>query len=218
MTKPNLDTVDCWIFDLDNTLYPENSRFFDQISQRMTAFIANHLAIDHAAARERQRSLYFKYGTTLRGLMVEEGLAPEVFLDYVHDIDLDALAPAEKLGEAIARLPGTKLVHTNGSLAHANRVLARLGLTPHFSGIFDIAAAEFIPKPDPSGYRRLCEIHAVDPSRACMIEDLVVNLEPAKTAGMVTVWVDASGGDIRDYPYVDYRTDDLAAWLQRLKR
>src|ERR1700757_4699409 len=96
MTTPKLETIDCWIFDLDNTLYPESSRFFEQISRRMTEFIAAHLRIDPAAARLRQKALYHKYGTTLRGLMLEEGIAPEAFLEYVHDIDLTALAPAER--------------------------------------------------------------------------------------------------------------------------
>jgi putative hydrolase of the HAD superfamily len=211
-----LGSIDFWIFDLDNTLYPESSHFFDQISRRMTEFIAAHFGIDPIAARARQRAHYHRYGTTLRGLMIEDGVAPESFLEYVHDIDLNALEPAERLGRVIARLPGTKLVHTNGSRAHAERVLARLGLTALFSGIFDIAAAEWIPKPDPHGYGRLRSFHGVDPTRACMIEDIVANLEPAKAAGMVTVWIDGRGDTSVSYPFVDYRITELASWLEAL--
>lgn len=213
MTTPRLGAIDCWIFDLDNTLYPESSHFFDQISRRMTEFIAMHFAIDPVTARARQKAHYQRYGTTLRGLMIEDGVAPEAFLDYVHDIDLDQLVPADRLGRAIDRLPGTKLVHTNGSRAHAERVLGRLGLTGHFTGIFDIAAAQWIPKPDPSGYRRFWSAYDVDPLRACMVEDIVVNLKPAAEAGMVTVWIDGRA-EAADQPYVDHRIQDLAAWLE----
>ncbi len=218
MATPRLGAIDCWIFDLDNTLYPESSHFFDQISGRMTEFIAAHFAIDATTARARQKAHYHKYGTTLRGLMIEDGVAPEAFLDYVHDIDLDQLEPAHRLSAAIDRLPGTKLVHTNGSRAHAERVLGRLGLSGHFAGIFDIAAAEWIPKPDPHGYHRLRATFDVDPIRACMIEDIVVNLEPAAAAGMVTVWVDGRRAEAPDQPYVDHRIQDLAGWLETVTR
>ncbi len=218
MATPRLGTIDCWIFDLDNTLYPESSHFFDQISRRMTEFIAGHFAIDPVAARARQKAHYHKYGTTLRGLMIEDGVAPEAFLEYVHDIELDQLEPAHRLGQAIDRLPGTKLVHTNGSRAHAERVLGRLGLSDHFSGIFDIAAAEWIPKPDPRGYHRLRATYDVEPRRACMIEDIVVNLKPASEAGMVTVWIDGRRAEAEDQPYVDHRIQDLADWLETVAR
>ncbi len=218
MTTARLGAIDCWIFDLDNTLYPESSHFFDQISRRMTEFIAEHFAIDPVTARVRQKEHYLKYGTTLRGLMIEDGVAPEAFLEYVHDIDLDRLEPAHRLGQAIDRLPGTKLVHTNGSRVHAERVLGRLGLSAHFSGIFDIAAAEWIPKPDPSGYHRLRATYDVDPMRACMVEDIVINLKPASEAGMVTVWIDGRRTEAEDQPYVDHRIQDLADWLEMVVR
>jgi putative hydrolase of the HAD superfamily len=182
----------------------------------MTDFIAAHFEIDRDEARARQKALYQRYGTTLRGLMMEEGMAPEAFLDYVHDIDLTALEPADRLGRAITRLRGRKLVHTNGSLAHATRVLARLGLSGHFSGIFDIAAADWVPKPDPAGYHVLRHTYAVDPVRACMVEDIVANLKPAAEAGMVTVWIDGRGAAGDDIPYVDYRIADLTLWLENI--
>jgi putative hydrolase of the HAD superfamily len=216
MNSSRLGAIDCWIFDLDNTLYPESSHFFDQISRRMTEFIAAHFAIDAVTARARQKAHYHKYGTTLRGLMIEDGVAPEVFLEYVHDIDLDQLEPADRLGRAIDRLPGVKLVHTNGSRAHAERVLGRLGLSDRFSGIFDIAAADWVPKPDPTGYHRLRQTFDVDPTRACMIEDIVINLKPASEAGMVTVWIDGKRPELEDRPFVDHRIQDLTAWLEMI--
>src|SRR6202012_1074222 len=97
--------------------------------------------------------------------------------------------PAAPLAAALDGLPGQKLVFTNGSRRHAERVLAQLDLVSHFTGIFDIADAGFVPKPDPAGYRTLPDRYSVQPSRAAMVEDMARNLEPAAALGMVTVLV-----------------------------
>jgi putative hydrolase of the HAD superfamily len=211
-----LDQVDSWIFDLDNTLYPASSRLFDQVHGRMTDFIADRFALDRDTARERQRRYFRQYGTTLRGLMVADGVDPEEFLDYVHRIDLSVLLPCTALDQALTTLPGRKVIFTNGSQAHAAGILAHLGIARHFDGIFDIADAGYVPKPDPAGYDALLGRFGINPARAAMIEDMAKNLKPAWQLGITTVWV---AGDIdwacegADEEHVDFRCDDLAEWL-----
>jgi putative hydrolase of the HAD superfamily len=61
--------VDCWIFDLDNTLYPASTCLFDQIDLRMGMYIADLLGCDHAEARRVQKMYFHDHGTTLAGLM-----------------------------------------------------------------------------------------------------------------------------------------------------
>jgi putative hydrolase of the HAD superfamily len=139
-------------------------------------------------ARMRWRFLD-RHGTTLKGLMIEYGLAPERFLDYVHEIDLSAVAEDVELGEAIANLPGRKLIFTNGTKRHAERVLGRLGLGAHFAAIHDIVACDYTPKPDPAAYAAFVAQHQIDPTRAAMIEDMARNLPPAAALGMTTIWV-----------------------------
>ena len=34
-----------WIFDLDNTLYSGDAKFFSQIDKKMTAFISQYLSL-----------------------------------------------------------------------------------------------------------------------------------------------------------------------------
>src|SRR5882724_6120084 len=97
--------VDTWIFDLDNTLYPASCRLFDQIDVRMGEFVSRLLDIDYAEAKLRQKALFYKYGTTLRGLMVERGVNPDGFLDYVHDIDHSPVGADPKLDAALHALP-----------------------------------------------------------------------------------------------------------------
>ncbi len=139
--------VETWIFDLDNTLYPPSCRLFDLIDQRMTLYIANLLGIDAISARRLQKDYYRKYGTSLRGLMEVEGVDPHDFMDFVHDISHEKLVPNPALIDAISALPGKRYVMTNGSRGHAERCAASLGLSDLFHDIFDVAQADFIPKP-----------------------------------------------------------------------
>lgn len=211
--------VDTWLFDLDNTLYPSTSSLFPQIDVRMKAFIADFLGLPQDEAYRIQKQYYHQYGTTLRGLMLEHGLEPDRFLDYVHDIDHSVLAYDRALDAALAVLPGRKLVFTNGSQRHAERVLERLSLGHHFSGIFDIKAADYIPKPQPETYRKLVEAFGVDPARAAFFEDSQINLKPAAAIGMTTILVRSGPdhaprhADPESLSHCHHITADLAAWL-----
>src|SRR5437868_3250126 len=124
----DFQAIDFWVFDLDNTLYPPSSGLFSQIDDRMRAFVRARFGVDDEKARAIQKDYYRSYGTTLNGLMREHGVDPRAFLDYVHDIDVSALAPNPRLAQGIAALPGRKVVFTNGSKAHAERVTRQLGL------------------------------------------------------------------------------------------
>jgi putative hydrolase of the HAD superfamily len=225
-TPPGLPPIETWVFDLDNTLYPASSSLFPQIDVRMRRFIAErlHLSLDDAFAL--QKRYYREFGTTLRGLMLVHKIEPEAFLSFVHDIDCTVLEAAPRLDAALAALAGRKLIFTNGSERHAENVLARLGLTRHFEGIFDIRAARFIPKPQPECYQLMIERHGVDPRSALMVEDLHRNLRPAAAIGMTTLWVkedghpdtEVLGHDGSDLSHVHHVTEDLAAWLEQAAR
>ncbi|TDQ86481.1 putative hydrolase of the HAD superfamily [Dongia mobilis] len=185
------ERVGTWIFDLDNTLYPGTCRLFDQVQVKIREFIRSHLGLDEAGALALQKRYFREHMTTLRGLMINDGIDPNAFLDFVHDIDLSGVAPDPALDRAIAALPGRKVIFTNGSVPHVERVLARVGVDAgHFDGIFDIVASDFVPKPDIGVYRRLCETFRIEPSRAVMIDDMPRNLVPAHNLGMTTVLVE----------------------------
>lgn len=218
--------VETWIFDLDNTLYPASCRLFDQIDRRMGEFISRLLKVDAVEAKRIQKDMFYRHGTTLRGLMSEHEVDPDAFLDYVHDIDHSPVPADPALAAALERLPGRKLIFTNGTVAHAERVLARLGVHAHFNGIFDIVHSDFIPKPVRSPYEKFVTAHDVDPARAAMFEDIARNLEVPHALGMTTVLVtspaNVDGNLINDKTgdtlagYVDHRTDNLAAFLARV--
>jgi len=219
--------IDTWVFDLDNTLYPAGSPLWPQIDARITTFIAGMLGIDGMSARALQKHYYQRYGTTLRGLMVEHDLDPAIFLEFAHDIDRSTLAADEILAAQIAKLPGRRYILTSGSHGHAMKTTQHLKIDHLFDDVFDIAAGDFIPKPDERTYRSFLGRFAVEPSRAAMFEDIPRNLEVPHRLGMTTVLVlpqaPDAGGDPRrqqgDSPgHIDHRTDNLATFLARIAR
>lgn len=211
--------IDCWIFDLDNTLYPPSTRLFDQIDVRMGQFIQNLLGCDPVEAHRVQKLYFHDHGTTLSGLMHYHAIDPHDFLNFVHDIDMAPLVAAPRLADNLAALPGRKLVFTNGDDAYAARVLASLGLSDSFDGMWDIHAMNYRPKPEPSAYAGLIEAFAIRPETAVFVEDMARNLAPAKALGMQTVWLDLAtewGDRAKDDAAIDLIIDDIDQWLARL--
>ena len=214
-----LRRADAWVFDLDNTLYPASCNLFARIDVRMKAWIADFLKVDPDEAFRIQKHYFREHGTTLKGLMDLHGIDPEPYLDFVHDIDVTAVEPDPALQASLSALEGRKLIFTNASVVHAHRVLDRLGITHLFEGVFDIADADYVPKPQPHIYDILIDQHRLDPTKTVMVEDMARNLEPAAALGMTCVWVDtgaAWGREGSDGDWVHYRTDDLTGWLGKV--
>src|SRR6266699_81082 len=181
--------IDTWVFDLDNTLYPHHVNLWQQVNARIGEFVASFLNVSPEQARRIQKDYYRRYGTTMRGMMTEHGVRADDYLAYVHKIDHSPLEPNPAMGAAIAKLPGRKLILTNGSTDHAGAVLARLGIGAHFEAVFDIIAAELEPKPAPQTYQKFLTVHGVDPTKSAMFEDLARNLVVPHELGMTTVLV-----------------------------
>ncbi len=221
----DLSGKDQWIFDLDNTLYPPSCRLFDQIDKRMGAFISDLLGIDPAEAHALQKRYFREFGTTLSGLMAHHNLEPTRYLAYVHDIDYSVIPADPALSAALARLPGRKLIFTNGSRSHALNVMNRLGISAHFDHIHDITDSDFVPKPMAQAYERMIATSGADPVRSAMFEDIAHNLEVAHGMGMATVLVTFDNGHPDSghidtgngsEAYVDCTTSNLGHFLTRL--
>src|SRR6185312_7841836 len=185
--RPNFGHVETWVFDLDNTLYPHHLNLWQQVDDRIRAFIADFLKVPGEQAFAIQKDYYKRYGTTMRGLMTEHNLKPDDYLEFVHKIDHSPLTPNPALGDAIEKLPGRKLILTNGTRKHADAVMKKLAVHEHFEDVFDIVAAELEPKPSQKTYERFLTLHDVDPHKAAMFEDLARNLEAPHALGMTTV-------------------------------
>jgi putative hydrolase of the HAD superfamily len=215
---PALSHIRNWIFDLDNTLYPVSANLFPLIDAKIGEYVRTLLDCSPEEAHRIQKGYFHAHGTTLSGLMAEHGTDPRHYLDFVHDVDMSVLERNEALVEALARLPGRKLVFTNGDAPYAARVLDRLGLGDSFEAVHDIHATTYRPKPHPHAYQGLCEAYDLDPTESLFVEDMARNLKPAKAIGMTTVWIDAGSEqtDDQDRSFIDYRITDLGAWLHEI--
>jgi putative hydrolase of the HAD superfamily len=214
-----------WIFDLDNTIYPATSGIQHQVDERMPHYIMRQFGLDYTAARKIQKDFYYRYGTTLSGLVQEHKIDPWHYWDYIFDIDYAALKHDLALREVLAMLPGRKFIFTNSPHTHAQKVLDNLGIAGLFAGVFDLTAADLISKPDPAPYAKMLAQFSINPHAALFIDDVARNLVPAHQLGVTTVYLarpihaadDAMHGvDSEISPYVDYQTDDMLGFLQQI--
>jgi putative hydrolase of the HAD superfamily len=212
VNAPDLSHIDVWLFDLDDTLYPPGAELMRLIERRMTAFVARETGLSPEEAFALQKRYLHEHGTTLAGLMANHGVDPEAFLNEVHDVPIECLDPDPELDAALARLPGRKLVFTNGDAPHADRVLRRLGVARHFEAVFHIASADYLPKPNPATFAKLTRTHDVEPRAAVFFEDSERNLAPAAAIGMTTVLV-GPRAEASTAPFVHHRAARLAPFL-----
>lgn len=223
--NPDLAHIQNWVFDLDNTLYRADAKFFAQIDLKITEFISRYLALQPDKARMVQKDFLADYGTSLSGMMAVHGMDPAEYLDYVHDVDLHMLEPDPQLRDYIKALPGRKFIFTNGSKGHARNVAGHLNLFDLFDGTFGIEDVDYVPKPKRSPYIKFCDVLDIDPKTAIFFEDNLRNLEVPKHMGMRTVLVTSDedwghepeitrpAGHRTRADWVDYVTNNLTQWL-----
>lgn len=214
MKHPDFAHVTTWVFDLDNTLYPPEVRLFDQIEVKMTAYVMETLGVSSAEADHLRASYWAEYGTTLAGLMREHSIDPDPYLEAVHDISFDALRPDARLIDEVSRLPGRRIVYTNGSAPYAREVLKARGLEGLFDAVYGIEHASYRPKPEAAAFEEIFAKDGLDRSRAAMFEDEPRNLKVPHAMGLSTVHV-APTPTLADH--IHHHTDDLVAFLTSLR-
>ena len=209
----NLAEINCWIFDLDNTLYPASIDLFGQINVKMSKYIMNLLDVDKVAA-DKMRAVYWeKYGTSLAGLMKNYKIDPDDFLSIVHDIDFSVLSKDLDLFDALNNLPGRKLIYTNGTVPYAREVLKYRGLLNVFGEIYGIEDATYVPKPFPVAFETIFSKANIVYNRSAMFEDEVRNLEVPFKLGLKTILI----SDIQsDKKYVNYTIKCLSDFLRHI--
>jgi len=185
-----MECMDAILFDLDNTLYSPERELFSLIDVRINRYMEEVAGIPSAAVDGLRRHYWTEYGVTLGGLIRHHGVDPEDYLEYVHDVDVETrIAPDTGLRSTLQGLPQRKVVFTNGSRGHAERVLTALGVADQFEELFDIRIAAYRPKPYPEPYHKVVTSLGLPASRCIMVEDSPENLRTAKALGMRTVLV-----------------------------
>ncbi len=188
---------DVYVFDLDHTLYDATKGIFDVMHDRMSDYVAKIYDVERDEADRIRTELYKGHGTTLHGLLAHKQIDADAYLDYVHDIDISHLETCLDTIEAIKALPGRKIVYTNAPIKHADNILGHIGMADLFEGVFDLYAADLVPKPDENAFKTFIKRYDLDGQKIIMFEDTSKNLVTADKLGFSTVWL-SHGREVDD--------------------
>lgn len=182
-------------FDLDDTLYPNETGLWEAIRNRMGLYMEERLGLPADQVPGLRRHYFLTYGTTLRGLQRHHRVDADDYLAYVHDLPIEEyIQPNPGLRQLIQNLPQRRYIFTNADANHARRVLGILGLEGCFDGVIDVRAIEFACKPEPEAYRRALALSgSPDPRECVLLDDSLTNLLPAREMGFTTVLVQSQG-------------------------
>ena len=206
------------LLDLDGTVYQDLEAVFGQVSKLMTKYISEKLKIDLKKAKELQTNYFYKYNTSLNGLMIHHDIPPKEFLNYVHDIDLTSIRKNKELSNELKNYDGKKIIFTNGSDEHAKKVLNKIGLSKTVDHVFDIIKADYIPKPDILTYKKVIKEYSLNPKKTIMIDDLPNNLKTAKELGIKTVLIKKDFFNSNTYNYIDIICDNLLDTIKKINK
>ncbi len=215
------------LLDLDGVCYGKHNnysleRVFGQVSKRMTEFISNRLKIDLQSAKELQTNYFYKYNTSLNGLMIHHNIPPEEFLTYVHSIDLSFMKEDKVFRNELEKLDMEKFIFTNGSAEHAKNILTHLGVFDLFGEdkIFDIKDGGYVPKPEAKTFDLMVKKFGINPKETIYIEDIAKNLSIGHERGCKTVWLinDEHFGKIdSDKEYISHKIENLSLFLKEIR-
>ena len=210
------------LLDLDGTVYQDLKSVFGQVSKRMTMFISERLKINIEEAKKLQTDYFYKYNTSLNGLMIHHDIPPEEFLKYVHTIDLSFMKEDKILRNELEKLDMKKFIFTNGSAEHAKNILTHLGVYDLFGRdkVFDIKDAGYVPKPEAKTFDLMVEKFELNPKETIYIEDIAKNLSIGYERGCATVWLinDEHFGKIdSDRDYISHKIENLSLFLKEIR-
>jgi len=185
------------LFDLDETLYSSEAGVMQQLSHRIDRYMIERVGLAPEYARDVRPSYWRTYGTTLRGLMQEHDVDPTDYLAFVHDFRVDQyLAPDPILAQSLRAFPLEKVIFTNSSADHCQRVMEALGIREQFTRVFDIVSVGYRNKPDSASYHSVLLALEADGGECMMIDDNLANLRAAGALGMTTVHVGPERQDV----------------------
>ena len=223
----NLKDMKYLLLDLDGVCYGKHNNYslekvFGQVSNRMTKFISERLKINLKKAKKLQTDYFYKYNTSLNGLMIHHKIPPQEFLKYVHTIDLSFMKEDKIMRNELINLDMEKFIFTNGSAEHAENILSHLGIYDLFGRdkIFDIQDGGYIPKPEAKTFDLMVEKFGIDPKKTIYIEDIAKNLSIGHKRGCITVWLindEQFGRADSDKNYISIKIENLSLFLKEIR-
>ena len=215
------------LLDLDGVCYGSHNGYplekvFGLVSKRMTLFIQEKLGLDEKKAKELQTNYFYKYNTSLNGLMLHHNVIGDEFLKYVHDIDISFMKEDKIMRNELENLDMEKFIFTNGSAEHAKNILTHLGVYDLFGRdkVFDIKDAGYVPKPEAKTFDLMVKKFGLNPKETIYIEDIAKNLSIGYERGCATVWLinDEHFGKMdADKDFISHKIENLSLFLKEIR-
>ena len=215
------------LLDLDGVCYGSHNGYplekvFGLVSKRMTLFIQEKLGLNEKKAKELQTNYFYKYNTSLNGLMLHHNVIGDEFLKYVHDIDISFMKEDKIMRNELENLNMEKFIFTNGSAEHAQNILTRLGIYDLFGKekVFDIKDAGYVPKPEAQTFDLMVKKFGIKPKETIYIEDIAKNLSVGFERGCTTVWLinnEHFGKIDSDKDYISHKIENLSLFLKEIR-
>ena len=223
----NLKDKKYLLLDLDGVCYGSHNGYplekvFGMVSKRMTLFIQEKLNLSEKKAKELQTNYFYKYNTSLNGLMLHHNVIGDEFLKFVHDIDISFMKKDKVMRNELEKLDMKKFIFTNGSAEHAENILTHLGVYDLFGRdkVFDIKDAGYKPKPEAETFDSMVKKFGINPKETIYIEDIAKNLSVGHERGCTTVWLknDEYFGKIdSDKDYISHKIENLSLFLKEIR-
>lgn len=178
------------LFDVDETLYPSSCAVWPMLRERIIQYMVERLGMTRAAAEALRERYLEEYGTTTRGLYVNEQIEIGDYLQYVHDVPVNTILFNDpELHQVLAQISQEKCLFTNATRAHAINVAQCLGVQDHFVRIFSLEDFDYVSKPDVYPYAVALRQLGARGDECLLLEDSVRNLATGKRMGMTTALV-----------------------------
>jgi len=180
-----------FLFDLDNTIYPESSGIMNAIRDRIIFYMKNRLGFDDEFSLSFRQYCLKHYGTTLKGLKEIYGIDEDEFLAYVHDIRLsEFIQPDNRIKEMLEKYHQKKVIFSNADSNHVKRVLKTLDLEQYFDTVIDVHSIKPYVKPQKESFNTVKSILKLTNWDGCVfIDDHLPNVQSAAELGIFSILV-----------------------------
>lgn len=185
--------MDLWVFDNDGTLYDyQASALGSHLRAHMVTYIADRTGLLEATILAQIPDLKQKWQTEFSVVAFQREYDLD-FTDFVAStyLLLDFVAcgiptPDAIRDAALTSIREPKVILTANPSGFARRMVEHLELAHHFQAVYGMEETGFIPKQNSAVYAWLQQQHP-EASRFILVDDLVANLDAARTQGWQTI-------------------------------
>ena len=183
------------IFDLDNTLYPSTGAMDAGISSRIMQNVCSLFNVSLEEAKKLRQEQIGNFSTTLEWLCFNGLKNTDLYFSSVHpENEADELEADFRLRPMLETIKIPKIIFTNSTKEHAERVLKKLNILDLFDHICDIRECNLKGKPYESAFNTALKACGGTVYNTVFFDDLIKYTDGYKAMGGTAVLVGNKNG------------------------